>query len=1188
MSAPYNTALLRHLKAPTLAALGAIDVAVEGVIEGRVAPQELDVRRSAHEVASALGMIGSQAAARLARAIEEGVQALSEPDRRGWDHIRVQTVARALSSFVKAFAVHLQDMINGQGGPHVRLWPLWGALMQAMEREAPDVESLFEMDADFEDETFSPRPQVHLAETVDGAYERLLAAIGLVETARTTSNMEHALNLASEVFSHLYGLRHNRSYHVLWLILRGRLAAGLLRPETLLSQKAEWLELLRDAGLQMRKFGSDHRRLSPEKLREALGPLLAPWPSEWAVAHPVLAELDRRLGLSVFREAVAEIRADNVEGAAAKFSLRKKELESLLQMLRTEWSKAAGAAPAQRKATQTRFLRALAAFVGKRAWFPGALALPLLGQFQALGDWMSESLSAPSPSELNATLSLEVAASVLLLQEVVERQVRWTQELEHRIGHQAKRLGWALQGRAQDLRAAAPVRWDARWRERQVAKAIQLIFEQLSQNVGVVEKCLADWVRGEDVEEVRARLGEMKGRCRAMARVLATVREPSAAKLAEGIRDGIEGLGESKDPVAAESVQTLAPAVAALSRFIRARCDAEPQAQGLLEPGLVALFGVGTMGVPEKEAPESLSAQPGPLDADSVVIEGSDATPPRDIRSELLNEGVWDNASDRSLLDVFLEETEEALAEIALARAALREAPVSLPDTHPAWETLRRQFHTLKGSGRICGLSGLGEVAWWAEARINEAFDLQEPYGSALDAALGWTATRLESWYGQLRASVAVHVSAADVKAALDAAPPILDGLSPANEGLASEAWPLPTTDGDKAGTLAEGAQPTAWEEAGDSTVSNRALPEASPLAKASEQQQEDFPADDGLNAIRHQELADQAESLAGVLIRRELAGSWDVETIHRAAHTIAALAAALFQPDVQAFARHIEQVASDWQKGVLAPGEDDPLVIAIRLLREGAERLAEGDTAWAVPEGSGLLGWGRVSASDEDLGIDWGAAEFSVLEAVSESIEENSRSLDGDLGSIPPIALPSGSGQDEAVPVRADPEIEGEWKSTDPVAASLHDAAEMLDHLPSFQTENRNSLRRKPSVILVNEDGAEAVGEAVAASTSGHLVHTTVHAKRDEGRHSADGDADTVLDAAPIASPPLDSDGGSEATVETMSDVQPLDADCETVLDADREADWDAVFEGLETVQAGLRLLGQALVRLRERDERV
>ncbi len=71
---------------------------------------------------------------------------------------------------------------------------------------------------------------------------------------------------------------------------------------------------------------------------------------------------------------------------------------------------------------------------------------------------------------------------------------------------------------------------------------------------------------------------------------------------------------------------------------------------------------------------------------------------------------------EQELLDIFLEEAREVLATI---RSKL-EACQAHPDDHESLVTIRRGFHTLKGSGRMVGLTDLGEVAWSVERALNK------------------------------------------------------------------------------------------------------------------------------------------------------------------------------------------------------------------------------------------------------------------------------------------------------------------------------------------------------------------------------------------------------------------------------------------------------------------------------------
>jgi chemosensory pili system protein ChpA (sensor histidine kinase/response regulator) len=81
---------------------------------------------------------------------------------------------------------------------------------------------------------------------------------------------------------------------------------------------------------------------------------------------------------------------------------------------------------------------------------------------------------------------------------------------------------------------------------------------------------------------------------------------------------------------------------------------------------------------------------------------------------------------DAELLGVYLEESEEVLATI---RENLGRAQSSDKE---ALTTIRRGFHTLKGSGRMVGLTRLGEAAWSVEQTMNVWLHEERPVTSDL------------------------------------------------------------------------------------------------------------------------------------------------------------------------------------------------------------------------------------------------------------------------------------------------------------------------------------------------------------------------------------------------------------------------------------------------------------------------
>jgi chemosensory pili system protein ChpA (sensor histidine kinase/response regulator) len=89
------------------------------------------------------------------------------------------------------------------------------------------------------------------------------------------------------------------------------------------------------------------------------------------------------------------------------------------------------------------------------------------------------------------------------------------------------------------------------------------------------------------------------------------------------------------------------------------------------------------------------------------------ASAPSPEAAKLINASV--ETVDAELLGVFLEESDEVLATVRENLDVLREQHTN----KDALTTLRRGFHTLKGSGRMVGLSRLGEAAWAVEQTMN-------------------------------------------------------------------------------------------------------------------------------------------------------------------------------------------------------------------------------------------------------------------------------------------------------------------------------------------------------------------------------------------------------------------------------------------------------------------------------------
>ncbi|HET6598928.1 MAG TPA: Hpt domain-containing protein, partial [Burkholderiaceae bacterium] len=121
-----------------------------------------------------------------------------------------------------------------------------------------------------------------------------------------------------------------------------------------------------------------------------------------------------------------------------------------------------------------------------------------------------------------------------------------------------------------------------------------------------------------------------------------------------------------------------------------------------------------------------------------------------------------DLAQDDEMREIFLEEAREVLADARSARAELVEASADLA----LLTTLRRAFHTLKGSSRMVGLKEFGEAAWACEQLYNTHLADQRPADAPLLDFTAWSLAELGAWIEDIAAQRDGTRDAAAIRAA--------------------------------------------------------------------------------------------------------------------------------------------------------------------------------------------------------------------------------------------------------------------------------------------------------------------------------------------------------------------------------------------------------------------------------------
>lgn len=173
------------------------------------------------------------------------------------------------------------------------------------------------------------------------------------------------------------------------------------------------------------------------------------------------------------------------------------------------------------------------------------------------------------------------------------------------------------------------------------------------------------------------------------------------------------------------------------------------------------------------------SSEPMPLEPEIAEFRAAPVTAPAPLPA-----AEPELAEDDEMREVFLEEAREVLQEAGSATDGLAGAPSDVA----LLTTVRRAFHTLKGSSRMVGLKEFGEAAWACEQIYNTQLAESRPAEPALIDFTRWVLADLATWVEDIAQRRDGARSAAAVKAA---AQRLAAGEAPLPVETAAPAVPL-------------------------------------------------------------------------------------------------------------------------------------------------------------------------------------------------------------------------------------------------------------------------------------------------------------------------------------------------------------------------------------------------------------
>ena len=406
------------------------------------------------------------------------------------------------------------------------------------------------------------------------------------------------------------------------------------------------------------------------------------------------------------------------------------------------------------------------------------------------------------PTRHNDVMALEMATALLLAESALENFQTLDADFTHSTDTVVSRL--AALGRGEELGMMELPHLDAMSRRAQERLLLESVAREIRSNLGAIETTLDAYFRDNSRQ---ATLATIKQPVRQIQGALMVLGQDRANAVLGECAQAVEHFAEPGFKPQAGDFEEVAKKLSALGFFVAqlqggaadidailapplvakpVREEPEPAEPVAMQPalplpekqsiGLVTSIGsAAASATPEAPVPDIL-AEEGEAAADEALpdfeVEGLEAPPepppaaasaaiatpaPSAEASRLMDASEED--LDAELLGIFLEEANEVLATINEHLPLLHAAP----NDQASLVTLRRSYHTLKGSGRMVGLTDLGEAGWAVEQVLNAWLHETRAATPALLEMLDHAAEIFKVWVVQLENGGGSHFDDAEL-----------------------------------------------------------------------------------------------------------------------------------------------------------------------------------------------------------------------------------------------------------------------------------------------------------------------------------------------------------------------------------------------------------------------------------------
>ncbi len=717
-----------------------------------------------HQVTGALSMVGLGAATRFSEEVEALVETLNDPAGRHTVNDRIRLVKQATASL----SSYLDSLMAGEPDRPMVLAPTYLALNRGREANTATQSDLFSPDLDVvvptpESTVVLPRADM-LAETIKE--KRSLYQAGLLKLLREKDFVGGTRDMRSATLA-IEALQVTFPARAFWYtasaffdavaanpVESGALAVQLFgkidQQIKLLIEGAQKVpeRLFRDLLLVIGKSSATTERVRSVRLLYRLDELLAVTPESDAASDESVRTLVRSLRdqLQALKESWLKFTSGN-RTALESFVRQGELLAKTTQPL-----------PNQGLAELLRVLGLVGPHIKKK----GLMA--------------------------NEVQALEVASALLFVESSLENFSRLSDEFPAQSQAVIARIKAAMSGSAlPDIDPSTDTTMDDFSKRAQEHLLIFQVGQEVQVNLSTIESTLDAFFRDPQKTADLATLSPLFSQVQG---ALAMLELDEAAALNQMLRERVSQFASGAVKGIGEEAETVAEGVSALGLFVSALQQNSADPRSLLLPALIHF------GLAEKPQPDALAPRERPRDAVLELKENAEITGDLDAAisstetlaaidadSSHLRSGLIDPVEDaladalaniaptkpaaapaqqvvrlldasaadvdRELLTIFLEEATEVVATIRASVDVVRQSP----HAREAFTTIRRGFHTLKGSGRMVGLLDLGEVAWSCEQVMNKWIKEDKPLTDGLLKLLGDASNAFSAWVTVLQTS---------------------------------------------------------------------------------------------------------------------------------------------------------------------------------------------------------------------------------------------------------------------------------------------------------------------------------------------------------------------------------------------------------------------------------------------------